>query len=132
SFPPRLDAAFKVNVAKMRVQIPMSVRPELEKLIQKLTRDARKVYDRKEHRNLDNTVAGAGASSASRSVRTDGRGHPSAGTRASGNNSEGERISEERRLTFSEWHDLTLKSASGREKPYMEAVLRKVLRKHSH
>lgn len=47
SFAPALDEAFKINVAKMRVQVPIAIRDEIERLIGPVTKLAREVYDRK-------------------------------------------------------------------------------------
>jgi hypothetical protein len=40
SFTPKLDEAFKINVAKMRVQLPMQIRSELERLLAPVIRAA--------------------------------------------------------------------------------------------
>jgi hypothetical protein len=47
-FSPKLDEAFRVNVAKMRVQLPTSIRESIEGAIHPVRGLARKVYDRKE------------------------------------------------------------------------------------
>jgi hypothetical protein len=47
SFSPALDEAFKINVAKMRVQLPVSVREEIERVIVPVVKLAREAYDRK-------------------------------------------------------------------------------------
>jgi hypothetical protein len=47
SFSPRLDEAFKVNVAKMRVQMPAALRDEIKKATASVVKIAREVYDRK-------------------------------------------------------------------------------------
>lgn len=44
SFSPRIDDAFKINVAKMRVTLPASVRDEIARAIAPLTSLANKVY----------------------------------------------------------------------------------------
>jgi len=44
SFKPKLDEAFKINVAKMRVQLPQSLREEIEKAIGPVLRMADKAY----------------------------------------------------------------------------------------
>ena len=46
SFEPVLDEAFKINVAKMRVQIPSQIREDVKQTIIPLTKLAREVYDR--------------------------------------------------------------------------------------
>lgn len=47
SFSPLLDEAFKINVAKMRVQLPAKIREDVKEAIIPVTRLAREVYDRK-------------------------------------------------------------------------------------
>jgi len=45
-FPQSMDEAFKTNVSKMRVQIPLSIRDELQKKTFPAVKAARKAYDR--------------------------------------------------------------------------------------
>jgi hypothetical protein len=47
SFNPRLDEAFKVNVAKMRVLLPASLKQQMEEFLAPTIRLARETYDRK-------------------------------------------------------------------------------------
>jgi hypothetical protein len=49
SFNPRLDEAFKVNVAKMRVLLPASLKQQMEEFLAPTIRLARETYDRKSH-----------------------------------------------------------------------------------
>lgn len=46
-FTPALDEAFKINVAKMRVQLPAKIRDAIKDAIVPVTKLAREVYDRK-------------------------------------------------------------------------------------
>lgn len=46
SYLPTLDDAFKINVAKMQVQLPSNIRDEIEKAIDPVIRIARKTYDK--------------------------------------------------------------------------------------
>jgi hypothetical protein len=48
SFSPALDEAFKINVAKMRVQLPSSIKDEVHKNIGPVVKLARDIYDKKE------------------------------------------------------------------------------------
>jgi hypothetical protein len=48
SFSPVLDEAFKINVAKMRVQLPAVIREEVRSATAPLLKIAREVYDKKE------------------------------------------------------------------------------------
>src|SRR5206468_1405552 len=45
SFSPELDEAFKINVAKMRVQLPAQLRDEIEKAVGPAIKLAREAYD---------------------------------------------------------------------------------------
>ena len=47
SFSPALDEAFKINVAKMRVQLPASIRDEIARIVGPVVKLARESYDRK-------------------------------------------------------------------------------------
>lgn len=47
SFAPTLDEAFKINVAKMRVQLPPQIRDEVRAAIVPVRKVAREAYDRK-------------------------------------------------------------------------------------
>lgn len=49
-FPPKLDEAFKINVAKMRVQLPQQIRRDMKTALAPFVRKAREVYDRKPQR----------------------------------------------------------------------------------
>jgi uncharacterized tellurite resistance protein B-like protein len=46
SFSPNLDEAFKINVAKMRVQLPAQLREEIQEPIAQLAKIARETYSR--------------------------------------------------------------------------------------
>lgn len=47
SFHPKLDEAFKINVAKMRVQLPSQIREEIRSAVAPVVRLARERYDRR-------------------------------------------------------------------------------------
>lgn len=53
-FPPSLDDAFKINVAKMRVQLPTGVRDDIETAIRPVMKLAREAYDKKTKVGLGN------------------------------------------------------------------------------
>ena len=125
SFSPSLDDAFKVNVAKMRVQIPGSVRDELAKVVKKLTGDARKVYDRKEKK----AATGAHGDKLAVSSKALDKGGGTNSRIEEGRRGESRpfaRVKEEARFSFAEWSDLTIEAASSREKPHVRAVLKKL------
>jgi hypothetical protein len=127
SFSPSLDEAFKVNVAKMRIQIPGSIREELGVLAQQLTKAARRVYDRKERRSGS---GGAPVGTWDVPPATDsGKGKVrSPNMRVSG---DGQRLAEPKRLTIEEWATLTLEVATSKEKPYIRAATKRLAARHS-
>jgi hypothetical protein len=51
SFAPKLDEAFKINVAKMRVQMPAQIREAVREATGPVIKLAREVYDRKAAKN---------------------------------------------------------------------------------
>jgi len=110
-FPPELDPAFGINVAKMRVQLPAVIRDDVRKLIQPVTKLARQVYDRKDGNSKAQTT-GSRAGSDERS--------PS--------RSNGDRQSEEtaERLTFQQWSTRLLGVASPEEAPIIRRALRRL------
>jgi hypothetical protein len=124
-FPPALDDAFKVNVAKMRVQMPAAIRDDVRALITPVVKLAREVYDRKSRLGTAGLPkpAGpaqpgdAGNASSGDKPATD-RPQPKSGGRSdpSGNG----------RYTFDEWASLLLAEARGPEKTIVTKVLRRV------
>lgn len=46
-FSPHLDEIFNINVAKMKVQLPQEIREEMVDAVEKIVKEARKVYDKK-------------------------------------------------------------------------------------
>jgi hypothetical protein len=124
-FPPSLDDAFKVNVAKMRVQMPAAIREDIRTAIAPVVKLAREAYDRKSR------LGAAGL------PRPDGRGQAGdAGAAASGDKHETVRPqpkasgkgepSASGRYTFGEWAALLLAEARGAEKAVVSKVLRRV------
>ena len=47
-FTPHLDDAFKINVAKMKVQIPQQIKEEVESYVKFVVKEARDKYDKKD------------------------------------------------------------------------------------
>jgi hypothetical protein len=56
SFSPKYDNAFKVNVAKMRVQLPLQLRDTIELAIGPAVRLAREHYDRKRNPQFQSSI----------------------------------------------------------------------------
>jgi hypothetical protein len=127
-FPSQLDEAFKINVAKMSVQMPASIRDELDSIAKRLTKAARKAYDRKERalRRLGGRVAHFAPDAKS-------RGHDAEVGRSG---SEAHPIISDvnhRRMTFREWSEFVLDAAVGRDKPSVEqAIARAAKRLEKH
>jgi len=115
SFEPALDEAFKINVAKMRVQIPAIIREEVKEVIQLVTRLAREIYDGKPRKPTVGPVrsstpsAGTGSSGFLRGLAT------SPGVAS-------QQVSAEV-LTFDEWTDRVLRTATPQERVVIDAVV---------
>jgi len=69
-FPPSLDAAFKVNVAKMRVQLPESIRDDVRKATAPIVTLAKNTYSRKSRQT--NTPRASGSMTQPATPGTDG------------------------------------------------------------
>jgi len=120
-FSPALDEAFKINVAKMRVQLPAQIRDAVREAISPVVKLAREVYDRKSAaRSRPAAHASAGsstpASSSSPSPAT-GSGEAAEGGQAAGAS---------QRLTLEEWSECLLAAATKEERPVVTAVLRRI------
>jgi Histidine kinase-, DNA gyrase B-, and HSP90-like ATPase len=61
SFSPKLDDAFKINVAKMRVQMPAQIRDAVRDAIGPVVKMAREIYDRKAERGDNSSATGTTA-----------------------------------------------------------------------
>ncbi len=120
-FSPALDEAFKINVAKMRVQMPSQIRDAVRDAIGPVVKLAREVYDRKHAKQ----AAGARpAATTGTSSSTQAAGSPtpaqsnSAQSSATPNAASGDRL-----LTFEEWSSRLLATATTTERPIVTAVL---------
>lgn len=114
SFAPKLDDAFKINVAKMRVQMPAQIRDEVREAVGPVIKLAREIYDRKGRRSTNGGIA-------SRGTKNAGEGNP---TQASGQKSE----RGGRALTLDEFAELLRANANEKERPIIDAVLHRLLR----
>lgn len=111
SFPPALDEAFKINVAKMRVQMPQQVRDEVRNAIASITKQARTVYDRK---------AAGGGGGAPRAAREKSVSVAAAGSPPAPHSPLAER---DQRMTLEEWTCLFLSVAGPLERSVIELLL---------
>lgn len=116
SFSPALDEAFKINVAKMRVQMPSEIREEVKAAIVPVVKLARQIYDRKEAK------LGPPESFKALEMKT-GKSHEPETPRP------GIGLPRTRLLTLDEWSKRTLAEANRQERPIVRAVLQR-LSKH--
>lgn len=123
SFSPVLDEAFKINVAKMRVQLPAKIRDAVKDAIVPVTRLAREVYDRKTRPSARSTTTSTQLPSSGDTLTT-----PS--PRGEGNaKSEQQYVpvaaitSNSGLLSENQWAELTLAVATKQERPVIKTVL---------
>lgn len=126
-FPPALDEAFKVNVAKMRVQMPVAIRDGLKDAIVPVVKLAREIYDRKSWPGPSAPAAGGrsqGSTPASAGSQ-ENDGVPPRQPQAAGESGRG-KPGGDARHTFAEWSSLVLAEARGREKAIVSKVLERM------
>ena len=116
SFTPALDEAFKINVAKMRIQLPVSIRDEVKQAVTTITKIARDVYDRKPPKSAASTPAVPTA--AQGGVAPQGHHPGSSGTSPKVNSEHKDRF-----LSMSEWSRRLLAVTNSEEKAVVEKVL---------
>jgi hypothetical protein len=104
SFSPKLDDAFKVNVQKMRVQLPSLIKDSFQHAIGPVLKLARGAYGRKP----------------AKSPPTKGSSSTGAGN-SSSPSPRGAKL-----MTFKEWGQLVLKAATRTEKPIVKAILSRI------
>lgn len=126
-FSPELDEAFKINVAKMRVQLPSSIREDVRTAIAPVIKLAREVYDRKAPvaRPSASAPTSPGPSPAPRAPAT----APSGGAGGVTPNGHGKTaaISAPSSLTLDEWSSRMLAASLDEERPTIERVLQRLL-----
>lgn len=121
SFAPKLDEAFKINVAKMRVQLPAQIRDDVREAIAPIVKLARQVYDRKQ------TTALRGAQSGNSTVAENATG-PSARSRSIsgvGEKAPGQGVGRSL-CSLEEWTARMLAAATRGERTVIERVARRV------
>lgn len=119
SFPPKLDEAFKINVAKMRVQMPAQIRDAVREAIGPVVKLARETYGRKSGVGGPTTVRSntAAPEGASRRSETTGK-----LTSAPGQPSN-VKVGDEGLLTLNAWCERALEVAMPGEAPAIRAVV---------
>lgn len=126
NFPPSLDAAFKINVAKMRVQMPSQIREAVRQAIGPVMKLAREVYDRKAPRTAVTgpPLAAAGIDPVLPVPPRKGDpvdpGVPKSGTTA-----------QLELFTFEDWAQRALAAATREEWPVVHAILDRMRQKRS-
>jgi Histidine kinase-, DNA gyrase B-, and HSP90-like ATPase len=110
SFGPRLDDAFKINVAKMRVQMPAQIRDLLRDGIGPVVKLAREIYDRKTGNGSPSVTGGRQTQQHSGKSSDDGSG---AESRTDG-------------LTFTQFAKILRTMARRSERPVIDSVLERV------
>jgi len=119
NFSPTLDDAFKVNVAKMRVQLPSQIRDAIRDAIAPVIKLAREVYDRKTGKTsgtvpLTQNLPGKTTSTA---------GTISTSTSESSSNGPINEFPKEELLTLDDWTSRVLAAAKPSEREVVEAVV---------
>jgi hypothetical protein len=122
NFSPELDEALKINVAKMRVQMPASIREALREAIVPDIRLAREVYDRKQAKLATSLSSKAEGSKSNLSRDTS-----PASSSASGHNSPSSNSSSPL-LTLEQWSERLLVVATKEERPIVEMLLKRLKR----
>lgn len=107
SFLPVLDEAFRINVAKMRVQLPAESRMAFREAIAPVRKRARFIYDRKTPEPGIDTSLQMTHPAASLSAATPSRSEPASSPL----------------LTLKQWTERTMAKATAAERPVVAAVL---------
>lgn len=120
SFSPELDEAFKINVAKMRVQLPTLIRDAVREAMVPVVRLAREVYDRKPAKT---------STPPSRGPVTPPIDPPRAGPQPGTSTTVTNRTTPDDEgplLTLDQWSERLLMAATENERPVVEAVLKRL------
>jgi hypothetical protein len=136
SFAPALDEAFKINVAKMRVQMPTVIRDAVREAIKPVTKLAREIYDRKPTRSPirippaanPTPAASPVASNAIEEIVTTGNfdSASAAFTVPPSGNHQVREPDPARYLTLDQWSEVMLNAADAQERPVVQSVLNKL------
>lgn len=120
SFSPILDEAFKINVAKMRAQMPVQIRESVRDAIGPVVKLAREIYDRK---SAQSTTDSGGASE---KVSQAAAGSATGSTHVSSTSFV--TVDEPKKLTFNEWTKRVLAVAQSHEKAVIKVVVSRLKR----
>lgn len=122
SFPPVLDDAFKINVAKMRVQMPQQILAFVRQAIGPGVKLAREVYDRKPAKSPpdptraphSNILPASGTSHAVSTVSASKKAAPDVV------------MGDSKVLTFEQWAERVMAAATAGERPIIETVIARI------
>ena len=120
SFSPVLDEAFKINVAKMKVQLPTKIRDAIKEAIVPVTKLAREVYDGKNRERTQAILQKHAKEKASSEPTISGTGNLKSDQQselvvdAKGNSD---------LLSINQWAERMLALATNQERPVVKAVL---------
>jgi Histidine kinase-, DNA gyrase B-, and HSP90-like ATPase len=137
SFDPRLDDAFRINVAKMRVQLPRQLREQFEKAIAPVIKAAQAAYRRVENDARIHPVSQEGVKAARTAVRNNIDAKPSARvipTASFAKNlvqKSGKEPGDERLWTMRELRGELDRVANSDERPIVRIVLERLLNDRS-
>jgi len=119
SFSPVLDEAFKINVAKMRVQMPTQIRDSVKDAISPMRKLARETYDRKSAhvpRSASVPVPSPGVIAGPSTSSPAASSHPEEGPKTGGS-------TQSMVLTFEEWAKCLLAKCTRSERRIVEKLL---------
>ncbi|HEY4301264.1 MAG TPA: ATP-binding protein [Candidatus Didemnitutus sp.] len=128
SFNPKLDEAFKINVAKMRVQLPAQLRGDLERLLAPVIRAADSEY-RNSGASANGGAGGSGSASRGSSPepsRSAGGASTNASASSNGSGANGHDV--KTLFTVDEVLALSLAVSTAEEKPVVRSVFSKIER----
>lgn len=126
SFDPRLDEAFRINVAKMRVQLPQQLREQFEKAIGPVIKIAQTAY-----RRSDAGTRGAGSSHRTGNPASSVTSPSSSSHRASNAAGKNQGLSDGRLWTFDELRHEAERVSTKKERPVIRTVFDRLAREKS-
>jgi uncharacterized membrane protein YgcG len=121
SFMPAVDEAFKINVAKMRAQLPSSIREQVRTFLQPYLRQARSVYDRKAGGGGGTSGGGTGGGATGGGSTGGGSGTTGGGAGGRGGRTGGTKTS--KLLSRDQWAREMMLVAKPKERAVVRAVL---------
>jgi hypothetical protein len=131
SFSPALDEAFKINVAKMRVQMPSSIRDTVRDATGPVVKIAREIYDRKAAKWDGAQAAPAGATASASASTSSSHSHHSTHTSHATASAPSQASSDSAYSTsvysHAEWGTKMIEAATNEERPIVQGVLDRIM-----